>query len=299
MNNFNKYAILFSFISLWLTSFMSSYFESLLGFFLILSLGVLHGTNDLLILNKLNKTYKFGFLKKHLLIYNIIILLGVLFFWLFRQTTFLIFFIFSSYHFGEQHFSNIKKTKFVSNILNYIYGLLIFSLLFINHKSEVVNIVKDLLNYSLNDDIITNIFYVSLSMYGFILLLMYLYKYFTLEKLLLEIFHIAILSLIFKVSSLIWGFTVYFIFWHSIPSINEQVIFFYKSNSSKDWLKYLKDGFKIWSLSILFFGIFIYLLKDNNLFESLIFGFLTIISFPHIFTMICLFTKKNATPNNL
>ncbi len=291
MENYKDLTILLSFVSLWLTSFMDSTTENILGISLILSVGMLHGTNDLKILSRLNLLQRYSFLKKHFLIYNVIIVLGGLFFYFFPQITFLLFFIISGYHFGEQHFNYLILDHFVKYIFYLVYGFLIFLILFYNHQTEVIVIVKDLLDFRLQDAWF-EIFLIANSIL-FIILLTYLYhiKHMSIKQIIKELFYLLVLLLIFKVSSLVWGFTVYFIFWHSVPSINEQITFFYNKINIKNWIRYLKDGAFIWTLSLIFFLLFVYIFKDDKLFETLIFGFLTMISFPHIFTMICLLKK--------
>ena len=68
-----NFSILLSFLSLWLTSFLKNESQIIVGFILILSFGIVHGANDLLLIKKINSTEKttywkilFNFKKKNI-----------------------------------------------------------------------------------------------------------------------------------------------------------------------------------------------------------------------------------------
>ena len=46
-------------------------------------------------------------------------------------------------------------------------------------------------------------------------------------------------------SGLIWSFGIYFVFWHSIPSIKEQTIFIYGKAEKESIKNYFKKAFII------------------------------------------------------
>ena len=60
MQKYSNFAIVASFLGLWINSFFSNEFQLIVGFILILSFGILHGANDLAVLKKiyLSKTSK-------------------------------------------------------------------------------------------------------------------------------------------------------------------------------------------------------------------------------------------------
>jgi Brp/Blh family beta-carotene 15,15'-monooxygenase len=111
------------------------------------------------------------------------------------------------------------------------------------------------------------------------------------ENIVEQLFYLIILCVIFKSSSLIWGFTIYFIFWHSIPSLNDQIVFLYGNYSFSNFKKYLKTAFLYWLISL--FGIIVLYLvaKDIVVFDTLFFSFLASITFPHAFVILKMFKK--------
>jgi hypothetical protein len=49
-------------MGLWITSLLPEAFELFLGFILIFTFGMVHGSNDIMIVDKLSKKNKFNFL---------------------------------------------------------------------------------------------------------------------------------------------------------------------------------------------------------------------------------------------
>jgi hypothetical protein len=67
-----KLSIITSFVGLWLTSYLSNKYQIVVGFILILSFGVLHGANDLVLINNLKSDKKLNF-RKLILMYVLLI----------------------------------------------------------------------------------------------------------------------------------------------------------------------------------------------------------------------------------
>jgi Brp/Blh family beta-carotene 15,15'-monooxygenase len=92
-------------------------------------------------------------------------------------------------------------------------------------------------------------------------------------------------------SSLIWGFTIYFIFWHSIPSLNDQIKFLYGDATISNFKKYLKTAFIYWLVSLIGIIVLYFYSKDMVIFDALFFSFLASITFPHFIVMIKMYEK--------
>ncbi len=112
-----------------------------------------------------------------------------------------------------------------------------------------------------------------------ILLLSDLFRRHFLEEFL---FFILLYFLTMK-STLIFGFSIYFIFFHSILSIKDQVRYIYGDDKSKFIKKYLINALPYFLLA-LFFLIGFYLFVDIESINILpiIFTFLAAITFPHV-----------------
>lgn len=293
MSNTLKLSVITSFAGLWLTSYLSNKYQIILGFFLILSFGVLHGANDLVLIDQLKSNKKLDFVKI-IGIYVSIVGISVLLFTNIPIVALLLFILVSSYHFGEQHWNEIIKTNksFITPIFQFNYGLLILVILFYFNSKEVIEIIFEITKYTLSTEFIETALLITLSL--FVVLSIRLYQISTEFKnnLIEQLFYLVVLAIVFKASSLIWGFTIYFIFWHSIPSLNDQLIFLYGSSTWADFKKYFKTAFIYWFISLVgVFGLY-YIAKDVVVFDALFFAFLASITFPHFIVILNMYQKK-------
>jgi Brp/Blh family beta-carotene 15,15'-monooxygenase len=287
MQNLKKISVFTSFLGLWLTSYLSEGKQEILGFILIFTFGILHGANDLVLISQLKNRKKSKFIKI-LISYVSIVLLSVLLFTQIPMLALVLFIVVSSYHFGEQHWQFILKENkdIITKLFQTNYGLLLLQLLFYFNKNEVIKIV-----YNITDCLITEleINYALITTIGlfFITSILLLKKSEKLRRNAIEqLFYLLLLCLIFKMSGLIWGFTIYFIFWHSIPSLNDQIKFLYGAYTFTNFKKYFKSAFIYWITSLLGISLLYMVSKDWVIFDALFFSFLAAITFPHTIVII-------------
>jgi beta-carotene 15,15'-dioxygenase len=295
MNKYYKIAIVGSFFSLWITSFLAEKQQLILGFFLILTFGILHGANDIVLIENINKTTKRTSNISHIANYVLFVLFGLLAFYQIPSIALLFFVVVSGYHFGEQQWQFIKNDVSIAYkaTLQTVYGIFILVLLFACNKNEVQNIIYEITNHL----IVINLFENTLKVFAFIMLLHFVYLYVALKnkrnQLVLEFFYLLVFAVIFSSTSLIWGFAIYFIIWHSIPSIIDQTKFIYNDYSFQSILLYVKSGLLYWILSLVGIVIFYYIFGDRKIFTALFFSFLAAITFPHVYVIIKMFYRKN------
>ncbi len=297
MGVYSNIAILASFLGLWIDSFFNHKSQIFVGFLLIFTFGILHGANDLQLIDKIYvlKDKKNSTLR--ILIYYIMfVLLGILSFYIFPLVALLLFIIVSAYHFGEQQWQKLPNDLPIFTLILYrfLYGFVILSLLFVFHTIQVQNIISTITAFKIPVGYFWEILKASGIAFIFISCFLYWKLLKIRKKLLLEFFHLIVFAIIFKSSSLIWGFAIYFVVWHSIPSIIDQIKFLNGSVSKKHFLSYCKAAGVYWFVSIL--GIaFIYLVfNDEQLFNAVFFSFLAAITFPHVLVITKMFRKKIA-----
>lgn len=287
-------SILLSFLGLWLTSFIKNEGQIIVGFILILSFGIIHGANDLLLIKKINRSKKTTYWKL-LFNYISIVLIAVILFSFIPWLAMLLFIVVSSYHFGEQHWENKHSYSFklITTLFNTVYGLFILFLLFQFHEKEVKTILLGITGIDL--------YYINISLLfkiiGVLLLGMFIYSFYTLKvfqkNLAIELLYLVVFTIIFKVGSLIWAFAIYFIFWHSIPSLLNQIKFLYGEVSISYFKAYCKSAFLYWLISIIGILVLYFLLKDYKIFDSIFFSFLAAITFPHVIVIERMFHIEN------
>ena len=298
MKNVFNFSIVASFIGLWITTNVPESFELILGFILIFTFGMVHGSNDLLIVNKLlinTKHYsKFTLLTAYLFVVSFAILI---FYWA-PALAMILFMLFSAYHFGEQHWEHrfYKLNSFRKSIFYFSYGMFILYLLFAFNDSDVKSIVFEITSYEIThlySQIVLIVLGISI---GIVLITEFLTKCLTIEAILKELFTLVVLSMIFSSSSLIWGFAIYFILWHSIPSLLEQIKFIYGDFKTVSAYKYCKEALPYWSISLVGMVILYAIFSIEKQFYSLFFAFIAAVTFPHAIVMVKMFSKKKAEP---
>nr|WP_315210367.1 Brp/Blh family beta-carotene 15,15'-dioxygenase [uncultured Flavobacterium sp.] len=294
MKNYSNIVIVASFFGLWMDSFLSTKIQIMLGFFLIFTFGILHGANDLLLIKNIKATKQSNSWFKILGYYVVVVLIGALLFYIIPQVALLLFILISAYHFGEQQWQDLLDAfpKWFQMVFQFLYGFIILQLLFVFHSSEVQSIILKIANIkipSLYFDLLLQI-----SSAAFIGLSAYLYwKSEKIRiKLLLEFFYLVLFAILFKSSSLIWGFAIYFVLWHSIPSIIDQIKFLNGSFSIKYFITYCKTAGIYWLLSIVGITLIYYMCKEEQLFNALFFSFLAAITFPHAIVITNMFGTK-------
>ena len=258
--------------------------QSIISFILIFSFGLVHGANDIQLIQKKTLDYSVKFFSYSILLYIFIVIVGILIFFFVPKFGLLFFILFSSFHFGEQHLGvyDIKsKYLIIKNILYISYGSTILGLLFSLQWLDTHVIIYEISELFISKKIMELFFYSGFSVF-FIISLSYknLRKYLWIETLLL-----IFLGFFFSKASLLLSFSVYFVFWHSIPSILDQLNFLYeKDNSGK--IKYLLSSMPYWIMSILgLIGFYFYFHTKPDTFLPLFFSFLAAITFPHTIVM--------------
>lgn len=288
---YSNFAIVASFFGLWLDSFISNKSQLIVGFILILTFGILHGANDLLLIKNIDSKKEPLSLLKLLLYYLIVVGFGALLFWIIPWFALLLFIVVSGYHFGEQQWQNLEKS-IIFKIFEFTYGLFILLLLFIFHIKEVQEVIRNISSIMVSE----SYFFAGLAITALTLLILGIYFSRKLiefkSKWFVETFYLIVFTVIFKVSSLIWGFAIYFILWHSIPSIINQVVYLNGEFNLKNFGTYVKTAFAYWVVSLIGIATLYILFKDVKIFNALFFSFLAAITFPHVLVIYILFKKK-------
>ena len=241
----------------------------------------MHGANDLLLIKEVSENYNF---KLQFLYYVIMVGGFFLFFYNIPILALITFVLLSSYHFGEHQWTLFDKIEnYFIKTFYFFYGLTIFSLLFYFNITEVSEIIFDITTIQLSKNFFFYLL-VSSSLMSFINSLLLFSK--IKNQLITQIILLALLIITFKTCGLIWSFAIYFVFWHSLPSIKEQTIFIYGKAEKESIKNYFKKAFLYWLLSIIVLIITYYLFKANqDKLISIFFSFLAAITFPHTFVV--------------
>ena len=282
--NYQNFMIFITFFLFWISIQFGEVVEDFLAYALVISIGIIHGANDLLILStkdKKNKTFM-----KNLIIYISIISFCLLIYFISSFLAIILFVLLSSYHFGEEHLSSRIKVNLIFNSIYFLaYGLFIFSLLFYQSLFDVDKIMMELTGTSFSKIqveitlITSTILLFSGSLY---LIMIKKNDWMLFFK---EFFYLVLLFFVFSTSSLILGFAIYFIFWHSIPSIIHQIEFISGNLNKKNILFYIKKALIYWVISVVgLLGLY-QIVPQIDLFSSVVFVILFAVTAPHTWVM--------------
>ena len=266
-------------------------FSTILCLFLILTIGVSHGSLDHIKGKKLLELFNIQHTYLFYLLY-ILISLGIIFTWiLFPSITLILFLIVASYHFGKEDTEFLVKDKsYLTEILYFFKGFLIILAPLYFHFQDTINIFKLLLIdnevfYSILSFVEANkIIEIGIFISTTSSIFLFLNKFEIIKfSIFLDFFSIIILN--YYLPPLI-AFTIYFCFLHSIRhSISLAVEL--DGNSLLNGFKiFVKKAIPLTILTGVFCLISLYLLNSGNNLDSsilkVIFIGLASLTFPHI-----------------
>ncbi len=271
-----------TFLFILLVPSLSNSLVDLIGAFFVFTLGILHGANDLEIIAK-NFEGKFNRLYfKSVVLYIGVVLIGAVFFFLLPALALLLFVMFSSYHFGEQHWEDRLLMSPFHFAFYILYGAFIFFLMFTLQYESVVEVIEKISGYRLNFEV----FLYTLMSLGALLCIAMLATPSIRREFIKECLLLLLLGGIFYVGSLMFAFAFYFVVWHSLPSLLDQLKYLYGEMSMSSFVKYLKSSIIYWLASLVsLYCVYRYIDFEADYFMPLFFSFLAAITFPHTVVM--------------
>lgn len=256
---------------------------------LILFVGIPHGALDNFLVQK---NTKLSIVRFHLL-YSGSVLAYILLWFISPSLSLLIFLLISAYHFGESQLATLRSPLLLSKIVHFFWGLsIILTLLYLNYGEFYQSINKYQVFEPITSVLSKSMFFVITCVSNIILLFLFLivtqFKLFTLQKLSYEIFCLILLYSSFYILDLTVGFTIYFVFWHSLVVMKLILNYFRQAKFTIGMLQFIKLLLPNTLISILVgFILFssINLLNFEIDFTSVVFVLLSALTLPHVFIM--------------
>ena len=275
-------SILVTFLFILVVPLLSDVFTDFLWGFAVLTLGILHGANDLEIISKSFKGKLNHLYFKSILVYILVVLLGAVFFFTLPGLALIIFVMFSSYHFGEEHWEDRLPISVANFVFYILYGAFLFFLMFSLQYEPVVEVIQKISGRLLPFEFFL---YTAIGL-GITLLTTMLFHSSLRPHLIKECLILVLLSGIFFVGSLLFAFAFYFVVWHSFPSLLNQLKFLYGEMNFKSFLRYFKHSIIYWLASLIsLYLVYRYMDFEADYFMPLFFSFLAAITFPHTIVM--------------
>ena len=253
--------------------------------FLILIIGISHGSLDNLKGRKLLKIFGFKsdyiFYISYLAISSLIILLWIIF----PNTVLLLFLIVACYHFGkEDTVFLVEKKIFLNELLYFLKGssVIIAPLLF--HRNETFEIFRTLNFNVFENSLFSNQFLIAILFLSFISTFFLSYKKNINHKILMITDFLSIIIINFFLSPIL-AFTLYFCFLHSIRH-SITLIFELDKSVKNGFKKFIRKAIPLTLITGFAFIFAIYLLNNfyelNEAIYKVIFIGLASLTFPHI-----------------
>ena len=255
----------------------------LISLFLILTIGISHGSLDHIKGKKLIKFFGYKSMSIFYLSYLLIGTVTILIWLVFPKSLLLLFLIVAAYHFGKEDSEFInQKEKF--ELIYFLKGSLIITSPLFFHKEETLAIFETL-NFNISNNLIISneilFILILLSLVSGIILS--LNKSFEARSLLL-MDYLSILILNYFLNPII-AFTIYFCFLHSIRH-SISLIRELNKNLKKGLPVFIKKAFPLTILTILGYVVSISILNNYNEFNETIYRVIFIglasLTFPHI-----------------
>lgn len=290
-----RYHILITLTFIILSYILNVFIQGVIALLMILSVGIVHGANDLQLIQKKTQKKTQTFFLSSLLLYIGVVLIGIILFYALPSFGLLFFVAFSSYHFGEQHLASKldSTTSSLKRGLIYIsYGIALFGLLFTLQWEQVHQIIYIISQQFISKQLTEATFFIGLALF----LLSAAVTPSLRALLIFEVPLLLFIGLLFAKASLLLGFGVYFVVWHSFPSIQDQLDFLYNDKKNRNW-SYFKTSAPYWLISLIgLFGVYFFFEIHTWEFLPLFFSFLAAITFPHTVVMGWLKLSEQKTP---
>ncbi len=285
--NFN---IIITAFVIWISLYTDPTAELFVSGIFVLSLGLMHVANDI---NLLQEMLRANHQKKWWLI-GLYVSLGLIIFtavYYLRILGLIVFMLFSSYHFGEQHLHRRLKDAPLKSLHFTLYGLVIFTLLFSTHVEEVQYLILHMTGFDIS---VINLDQWAIAMTGLLIVFWLFSLKFFKKEIFEELFYILMFYVVFYNTELYLAFALYFVVWHALPSIQDQILIEGRKIGLKSAIQYVKQSAAYWLVSVI--GIFILAKGFDYLGTALLpvlFAALVAITFPHILLISRLISRLN------
>ncbi len=265
-------------------------YGSCLAISLILLLGVPHGATDHILFLHVQKDYNEGWLIRFFMRYFLFMGLLALLWWTLPGLALMIFLAISAYHFGQSQWHQLQTRKGEKSLLYISWGAFVLATPLLWNYTETAPIIESLIGseilLSVDYHIFMPIFCISCVMIQTLILLAK--NIISKSKLLEEWGILLLLSGLFYSTSLLLGFAIYFVFWHSLDSVKDQIVQLKIVQPDYGFKKYLQQVIPFTLLAFGSIGLFTWLSPAallSDVWISQFFILISIVTLPHSLLM--------------
>ena len=265
-------------------------------FLLIILFGIPHGAIDHIVYKTQNNISNIKFYT----FYLSLIVLYTVFWFIFPKWCLILFLLLSAYHFGESQFSEFNFNSLFKKLSSIFCGMIVISSLIYYNQSELIklsNMYSDTKVFEsvFNSSIIEVSFYTSIILFLLLLLYEFVFNNNNIDDLFTILFEMILIHVTFYLFSVLIGFTLYFIFLHSLKVLKQEFQFLKKNTGDLTIKRFIImllpfTALSMFFLLVFYIGIVTGLLKIST-FLFLIVG-ISVITLPHVFIMANFYNNK-------
>jgi len=257
---------------------------------LILLLGVPHGATDHILFRHIKKDFDKGWLSRFFARYFLLMGLLALTWWVLPALALTVFLAISAYHFGQSQWHNIQSEKGIKYLIYLTWGGFVLAAPLLWNYGETSPIITALISVDVLLGVDCQYFIPVFLAASTVVLTLVLYSknIITKRRLLEEWAILFLLSSLFYTTSLLVGFAVYFVFWHSIDSVKDQIVQLRELYSDYSLKKYLREVIPFTLIAFGSIGIFAWLSPTalmSSTWISQFFIMISIVTLPHSLLM--------------
>lgn len=270
--------------------------EFVIAFIMIGVIGMSHGSIDHILATEVLKILPKKKINLFIALYLGVIGLYAALWLISPPISFILFLLYSAYHFGQADTEIITQNIAISmsKIIGFNYGLLITTLLINSNSAFIISIFPLWFTEFLNPErfiwVSKYLFWACFSLQLIVIIALVIFKKINLKQLLNFNLQLLIVILLLNYLPPLTAFSIYFGLWHSLLVLQKEFQAISKEkviSSPKDFIRKLVP-FTI--ISLIGLVIIVYLGRENAHFSTLV--FISVLAFPHTILMDRLYSKR-------
>jgi Brp/Blh family beta-carotene 15,15'-monooxygenase len=271
-------------------------FEYSLALFLIGIIGISHGSIDHILATEVLKILPKKKLTYFIAVYLAIIALYVAFWFISPQASFVLFLLYSAYHFGQADTEIVTQntSQKLSKYIGFNYGLIIISALMISNTGYITSIFPAWFNERINLASIIQysgfIFYASIGLQVLFGAYLYFKKLVGTIEILQFGIQLFIVLFIFKSLPPLIAFSLYFGLWHSLLILQKEYMAFTSLNLVANVTGFIQKLAPFTLVSLVGLMAIVYISNEDAVFTTLI--AISALAFPHTILMDRMYSQK-------
>ncbi|HKK78356.1 MAG TPA: Brp/Blh family beta-carotene 15,15'-dioxygenase [Phaeodactylibacter sp.] len=267
---------------------------------MILFIGIPHGATDYLIFQSLSQPM-WGSREMTHFYFNYVLLMVAyaLLWWLIPAAALVVFIAISIYHFGQSNWNYATfSSKWSAYAAYMLWGSFVLLVPIIWHYGSAMLIIESIIGAAVPEIAKPwrEAFCISLFVANLWLTLYYfLQQRISRRAFMDEVVNLFVLALLLINVPLLLAFTIYFVCWHSLSSMMDQIRFFRKRQSTYSLQDYMKNALPLSGVAIASLGVFAFAQAKMQLPVNigLVFIFISVVTLPHMLLIDRLYEEED------